>query len=708
MMMRRCIANHAAACVLLVIAASTAPSASAARPMIATGQNFSLALQQNGSVFSVGSNIAGQLGNDTTTDSSNWVSVANLNNVVRIAAGAAHALALERDGTVWTWGSNFYGQLGDDTTVDRKVPARVTANGFTDIVAIAATTVSSYALDRRGRVWAWGANGVGQLGDGTTTNRPVPVMLPGVDSVTEIAAGFIHVVALRADGTVRAWGGNTAGQLGDGTTLQRSAPVPVPGLTDVVRVAASFEDSYALLADGTVRAWGSQSTGALGNGASSSFSATPVSVLTGPATPLHCAVDLAAGFDYALATTCSGTVMSWGLNDNGQLGLGNTSSQLFATPQEVTTANAAGVFANSSESNRRSFVYLPAGASGFGDFLAFGSNGASDPLGTGDTSNHLAPTPITLTPVGAKAGRRTNFSSNFSRADVFWRNADGTNAIWDYTANTPTGFSPHVLPGVETTWSAIGTGDVNGDAASDVVWLEPATGQVAVWLMANASTIGSVTFPASVGAGTGWQIQGVGDMDGDTYADILWRNTNTGEALVWYMKSDGTIDQALSLGVVPLSYQIRALADVDGDWLKDIVWFQPSTGQVVIWNMHPSGSYTAWFPANVGAGSGWDVYKVGDFDGDGREDLFWRNGNGATAVWYLNGPNIANVQFLAGVPLAQWSMQALGDYDADGREDILWLQTGTNVVARWRMLGRLLAPAIENIGGIGPGWQSIQ
>jgi len=163
----------------------------------------------------------------------------------------------------------------------------------------------------------------------------------------------------------------------------------------------------------------------------------------------------------------------------------------------------------------------------------------------------------------------------------------------------------------------------------------------------------------------------------------------------------------VSYGVIPLSYQVRALADVDGDWIKDIVWFQPSTGQVVIWNMHPGGGFTGWFPANVGPGSGWDIYKVGDYDGDGREDLFWRRTDGTTAVWYMNGPNIASVQFLEGVPLAEWSMPAIGDYDGDGREDVLWLSSAGTVI-RWRMQGRFVDKIVEPVVGVGGGWASVQ
>jgi hypothetical protein len=123
--------------------------------------------------------------------------------------------------------------------------------------------------------------------------------------------------------------------------------------------------------------------------------------------------------------------------------------------------------------------------------------------------------------------------------------------------------------------------------------------------------------------------------------------------------------------------------------------------------MHRGGTYTAWFPGGVGASSGWDIDKAGDFDGDGREDLFFRNASGATAVWYMAGPSVTAAQFLDGVPLADWSMQAIGDYDGDGRDDILWLSTDGQVV-RWGMQGRGVDKLFEGVTGLGTGWQSIQ
>ena len=680
--------------------------AHAARPMAAGGEAVSYVLIQDGTVHAAGFNGFGELGNGTNTDSSNFVTVstANVHDIVQIAAGFAHGLALRRDGTVWAWGNNASGQLGNGTTVNSNVPVQVTAPGFTGIVAIAATGFSSsYAVDGTGRVWVWGANDAGQLGDGTTTNRATPAKLTSVAGVVALAPAGSSVLALVSDGTLRAWGRNSDGQLGTGDTTNRLTPVVAqPSLTGVVRIAATYRAAYAVLADGSVRAWGANDINQLGDGTTTP-SLAPVTVKTGASTTLGCVASISGNFNGALVNDCAGAVYVWGSPDYSAC-LGTASQYAFATPVP-SLAGTAGVFGQTGDplSNGRTWAYSQNGTFS-GAFRVCGYNGNGQ-LGTGDITSHS--TPFLVVAPGSKLGRRTNFRPIFSRADVFWRNTNGTNIVWDYFSASPTGFTTNVPPGVGSTWTAVGTGDITGDSISDVVWFEPSSGQVAIWIMSGSSTIASTTFPANVGAGSGWHIQAIGDMDGDSFDDILWRNTATGEVLVWYMKSDGTIDQPVSYGVIPLSYQVRALADVDGDWIKDIVWFEPSTGQVVIWKMNPGGSFTAWFPASVGAGSGWDIYKVGDFDGDGREDLFWRRTDGTTAVWYMNGPNVATVQFLDGVPLAEWSMQAIGDYDGDGREDVLWLSS-TGTVIRWRMQGRFVDKIVEPVVGVGGGWASVQ
>jgi alpha-tubulin suppressor-like RCC1 family protein len=118
----------------------------------------------------------------------------------------------------------------------------------------------SLALTSHGTVLAWGANSVGQLGDGTTTDRrtPVPVELPAGTHVTAIAAGVVQSLALTSDGHIFAWGENVGRELGKNGPVFSSTPVPVklPPGTRVTAIAANQSSSAALTSDGDIISWG--------------------------------------------------------------------------------------------------------------------------------------------------------------------------------------------------------------------------------------------------------------------------------------------------------------------------------------------------------------------------------------------------------------------------------------------------------------------
>jgi len=291
--------------------------------------------------------------------------------------------------------------------------------------------------------------------------------------------------------------------------------------------------------------------------------------------------------------------------------------------------------------------------------------------------------------------------------DTFWRKSDGTNATWRFTGALPTQLSAAFPPGVETVWQPIGIGDVDGDGVPDVVWIETSTGQVAIWLMLSPAAVSRVSFPLGVGAGTGWSLAAVADVNGDSRADLVWRNADTGQLIVWYMAADGSIGGMHDYGAVTLSYELRGAGDVDGDGVADLVWFQPSDGQVAIWRMAVNGSFTPSFPGAVGPGS-WLPYRIGDLDGDGSADIFWRNeATGATAAWYLVGGGFADADAFVGVPLAEWHLGSVGDLDRDGRADLIWHAPASGAVVRWLMRGRHVAPVAQTLPSVDGSWQIV-
>ena len=145
-------------------------------------------------------------------------------------------MALTANGAVWAWGENNYGQLGNNSSTNSSLPV---STGLTGITAIAAGGSHSLALANNNTIWAWGNNGNGQLGDGTTVDRYTPVPVSGLTGITAIGGGGNHSIALKTDGTIWGWGYNNYGQLGDGTTTERLNPVQVVGINDATAIGVN-------------------------------------------------------------------------------------------------------------------------------------------------------------------------------------------------------------------------------------------------------------------------------------------------------------------------------------------------------------------------------------------------------------------------------------------------------------------------------------
>ena len=238
---------------------------------IARWQPFSLAVREDGTVWTWGRNISDQTGGNSEHTLPKQVRA--LNQAVAVAGGGRHALALKADGTVWAWGYNANGQAGDGKGAAFDAHSSITivpveVSGLGDLVAIAGGGAHSLAVKADGTVWAWGFNQYGQLGNGSNADSYAPVQVPGLVNVIAAAGGEHHTLALKSDGTVWAWGRNRHGELGNGTNTDSNVPVWVSGLSGVIAIApaSGANHSLALKADCTVWAWGYNASGQLGNG----------------------------------------------------------------------------------------------------------------------------------------------------------------------------------------------------------------------------------------------------------------------------------------------------------------------------------------------------------------------------------------------------------------------------------------------------------
>ena len=285
-----------------------------------------------------GMNAHGELTDGTTATHNVPTEIPYLGKegIKAIAAGSYHGLALLDDGRVWGWGYNNYGQVGDGSTTQHLAPMDVLHLRDLGVTAIATGPDHSMALLKDGTVMAWGRNDYSQLGlgSGSPAAQPIPVQVRDLKNAKAIAAGVYHSLALLEDGTVMAWGYNGQGQLGDGTTTSRTTPVAVAGLKNVKAITCGTQHNLALLEDGTVMAWGYNGYGQIGDGTNANH---PIPVRVAGLEKVKAIAASRQGSDYdqafSMALLEDGTVWAWGINNYSQLGDGTTASR--SIPAEV-------------------------------------------------------------------------------------------------------------------------------------------------------------------------------------------------------------------------------------------------------------------------------------------------------------------------------------------------------------------------------------
>lgn len=320
------------------LTATGAPAPVPGLPLIAAvaaSNSNTIALGSDGTVWVWGENNQGQLGNGTGEFALPAV-VNNLNGVTSINAGNESSSALRSNGTVWMWGTNGYAELGNGTVFPATTPAPTQAPP-TGIAVLGRGSGCPVCITETGNVWAWGADFEGQVGNGSTaslTAAPTQVLT----GATLVSTGDIHTLALRSDGTVWSWGGNVSLQLGYGPMntgygpLGTAVPTPtqVPGLAGASAVSAGGSHSVALLPGGTVWTWGDNTYGQLGYSTAATSSATPTQVSGIPTSQA-----VAGGGSHTLALATDGTVWAWGENFQQGLGTGSAAAQS-SVPAPVT------------------------------------------------------------------------------------------------------------------------------------------------------------------------------------------------------------------------------------------------------------------------------------------------------------------------------------------------------------------------------------
>ena len=360
--------------------------------------------------------------------------------------------------------------------------------------------------------------------------------------------------------------------------------------------------------------------------------------------------------------------------------------------------------ANASESGAYSYSYgyLGNGTSGFSTIMAYGTQTTTPlavfsnpnisvcqntPCGVADSSSSSADNAHSMnntasliaqfesTMVGnPPAGTYVHNDVNGDgKSDILFTNpATGQLVYWIMSGNR---FISYAGFAAGSAYHPIGTGDFNGDGEADVIW----TDGTSVWAWLSNGN-GGFTGPkiGALPAGSGWTLVGCIDINGDGKQDLVWYNPNTQYIQYWLMNGS-TVVSTHQTAILP-GLKAVGVGDFNGDRLGDIA-FVSGTGTQSLYIWIGNGTSFTQYKSNVTIGSGWQFAGVGDVNGDRMSDVLWvLPQTGTVWYWLMNGPTVfANKQTTAG---ASFKLAGIGDFDGDGYADVLW-QSSDNVIWMW-------------------------
>jgi alpha-tubulin suppressor-like RCC1 family protein len=490
-----------------------------------------LCVKTNGTLFAWGDNNNGGLGLNDTDNRSSPVQVGALTTWANPATGYRHSLCVKTDGTLWTWGRNNAGQLGLGDTTNRSSPVQVGA--LTNWAKPTGGANTSACVKTDGTLWTWGVNGSGQLGLGNTTSYSSPVQVGALTNWSYVRASWSPMAGVKTDGTLWSWGLNTTyGQLGLGDTTNRSSPVQVgtsttwgnvtaartamlctkegptsaPSNTSVPVISGIAQEGETLTS--TTGVWNNlfsfafqwqRGTSDIVGATSSTYTAVTADV----GSTLRCVVTAtnakgsasANSANTATVTAYPGKLFSWGLNSNGQLGLGDAYGFNRSSPVQV---GAETLWAKRATS--RSVLAVKTN----GQLWSWGYNGVGQ-LGQGNTTGLSSPVQVgALTNWATPGVSGSNTSACVKTDGTLW--TWGGNGTGQLGLGDTTNRSSPVQVGALTNWAT----PLIGSSSNQFLLCTKTDGTLWAWGRGNDGALGlgnttNYYSPVQVGALTNWK-----------------------------------------------------------------------------------------------------------------------------------------------------------------------------------------------------------
>ena len=283
---------------------------------ISTGPENSWAINDNKYVYSWGNNKQGQLGLGDMINRFSPILIPGLDNIIQISASAFRSFALNTKGRVY-----IFGRFGDEGSNPTLIPELI------NIIQISTGKLHTLALTKNGEIYAFGNNDYGQLGLGHNIIQIMSILVTEApNNIIQTAIGSNHSLCLTNDGHIYSFGKNENGQLGLGDNNDKNIPTLIPNINDIIQISARGDSSLALSNTGKIYAFGLNNYGQLGLKSSNRIN-IPTLVQEAP----NNIIQISIGIYHSLILRVDGKIYAFGLNNLGQLGLGDNISRNIPT-----------------------------------------------------------------------------------------------------------------------------------------------------------------------------------------------------------------------------------------------------------------------------------------------------------------------------------------------------------------------------------------
>lgn len=297
---------------------------------VSSGSGHVAAVDKNGNLYTWGNNSYGELGTgDGRQRTVPTMIVFPSKRWKMVSCGSSHTIALTEDGEIYSWGRNIYGQLGIDSIRNNDTPQKV--GNRSNWQYVFASGNQSYAIDSNFKLYSWGQNNNGQLGIGNRSNSRIPALTQGNRDWVKISGGEFHAIGLTKNGEIYTWGRNNYGQMGIGRKSFRPTPIPtkVGMKNNWANISSGYHYCLAVNTNGELYSWGQNNYGQLGLGNDSLQESPQKTSLSG-------VNQISAGAYHSFAILENGDVYCWGRNQDGQLGIGNDDLSKLESPRKNT------------------------------------------------------------------------------------------------------------------------------------------------------------------------------------------------------------------------------------------------------------------------------------------------------------------------------------------------------------------------------------